>query len=513
VRDIQIITSRNIKPLSVISNNSVLLCLLLLMYSVVQTSCSKSGNAPGGNGGTDTTPTQPSAQFDINSIHDTYADVAPFTFYTKWGPYNVHDPSIKKFGDTYYSYSTDVAYGITVRPGIQIRKSKDFVEWTFYSWVFQDLPAVGKQFIISNGGTPFESLWAPYVMKVGSEYRLYYSLSSPTLRLSVIGLATASSPEGPWTEKGLVVTSLSNSTIQTNAIDPTVVATPSGEHWMYYGSAWDGIYILNLDPTTGLAAVSGDKGKRIANRGYANSVYNGNIEGAEIIYNVNLSKYYLFIAYDWLETKYNVRVCRADNPEGPFYDYDGIDANTDVDHGPMIVAPYKFNNHGGWQGTAHCTVFDNGSGQYFMAHQGRPGVDKYFMDMMVRKIFWTQDGWPIVSPERYAWEDNSTVVQDSIIGEWEQIILGYHVVPGYGNEQLSPNFQTSVELTISSDGTLNNDAASTWTYTAPWLQMNWSNGFTDKVFIQKGRDWENKRSTIIFTGLSNEGTAIWGKKK
>ncbi len=86
-------------------------------------------------------------------------------------------------------------------------------------------------------------------------------------------------------------------------------------------------------------------------------------------------------------------------------------------------------------------------------------------------------------------------------------------MPGYGNEQLSPDFQTSVALTISSDGTLNNDAASTWTYTAPWLQMNWSNGFTDKVFIQKGRDWENKRSTIIFTGLNNEGTAIWGKKK
>jgi arabinan endo-1,5-alpha-L-arabinosidase len=50
-------------------------------------------------------------------------------------------------------------------------------------------------------------------------------------------------------------------------------------------------------------------------------------------------------------------------------------------------------------------------------------------------------------------------------------------------------------------------------YNAPWLQMNWSNGFTDKVFVQKGRDWENKKSTIIFSGLNNDGTAIWGKKK
>ncbi|MEI9808667.1 MAG: glycoside hydrolase family 43 C-terminal domain-containing protein [Bacteroidota bacterium] len=51
------------------------------------------------------------------------------------------------------------------------------------------------------------------------------------------------------------------------------------------------------------------------------------------------------------------------------------------------------------------------------------------------------------------------------------------------------------------------------TYAAPWLQLNWANGFTDKVFVQKGRDWENKKNTIIFTGLNNQGTAIWGKKK
>jgi arabinan endo-1,5-alpha-L-arabinosidase len=32
---------------------------------------------------------------------------SPLYFYTKWSVYNVHDPSIKKFGEYYYSYSTD----------------------------------------------------------------------------------------------------------------------------------------------------------------------------------------------------------------------------------------------------------------------------------------------------------------------------------------------------------------------------------------------------------------------
>ena len=84
---------------------------------------------------------------------------------------------------------------------------------------------MGSAYITAQGGTPFNSLWAPYVMKVGNEYRLYYSLSSAVSRLSVIGLATATSPEGPWTEKGLAVTSKNDPTVQTNAIDPTVVVT------------------------------------------------------------------------------------------------------------------------------------------------------------------------------------------------------------------------------------------------------------------------------------------------
>lgn len=485
--------------------------VIALSTGLIITSCKKDS----GEGGTTPPPVVPpvTPAFDINSINDTYAGIAPFTNYLEWGSHNVHDPAIIKEGEYYYSYSTDVGYGIDVRPGLQIRKSKDLVQWTYVSWVFNSLPAQGTAFITQGGGTAFNSLWAPCVVKVGTEFRLYYSLSCALPRLSVIGLATATTPQGPWTEKGLVVTSVNNSTIQTNAIDPSVIVTNDGEHWMVYGSAWDGIYSLKLNPATGLSLADGDKGKRIANRGFTAGKYNGNIEGADLVYNSALNKYYLFIAYDWLESKYNVRVMKGDKPDGPFYDFNGADANTNIDHGPMIIAPYKFSGHSGWQGVAHSTTFSDGTGQYFIAHQGRPGVDKYYMNMHVRKLFWTTDGWPVASPERYAWEKDSLISQNDITGEWEQIVLGYNVVPGYSVEQVSPDFQNSVSLTIGANGTLNGNSADTWTYTAPWLQLNWANGFTDKVFVQKGRDWENKKNTIIFSGLNNQGTAVWGKKK
>lgn len=485
--------------------------LLMAVIYLLAPSCKKSSG--GSPGTTDTVPVVTPPGFDINSISDTYDNLAAFSNYPKWGSYNVHDPSIKKFGDTYYCYSTDVGYGTSVPAGIQVRKSKDLVQWTFVGWVFNGVPTMGAQFITAAGGTPFQALWAPYVMKVNSEYRLYYSLSCSTPRLSVIGLATATGPEGPWTEKGLVVVSKNDNTVQTNAIDPTVVTTPGGDQYMYYGSAWDGIYVLKLDPATGLAASNGDKGTRIANRGFTNGAYNGNIEGSEIIYNPVLQKYYLFIAYDWLQTKYNTRVCRADAPTGPFLDYNGVDANTNIDHSPMIIAPYQFMGHGGWQGVSHCTVFTDDSAHYYYASQARPAVNSYFMDLHVRKLFWTTDGWPVVSPERYAWEDNSTVAKDSLVGNWESIVLNYQVVPGYGDQQVSPDMQVATALTIAADGTLNGDAGSKWTYSAPWLQLNWSNGGVYKVFVQKGRDWENQKSSIIFTGLDNAGTAIWGKRK
>ena len=425
----------------------------------------------------------------------------------------MHDPSIRKIGEYYYCYSTDVAFGTSIQSGIQIRKSKDLVQWFFVGWVFMSgLPKEAADYIRQSGGKPNDGLWAPYILQVGNELRLYYSLSSDQCKLSAIGLATATNPEGPWTDKGIVVSSRCQNNPQTNAIDPTVIVTATGEHWMHYGSGYDGIYALRLNPTTGMAQSFGDKGVRIANRGFTDGRYNGNIEGPEIIYNPTLKKYYLFIAYDWIDTKYNVRVGRSDNPNGPFVDFEGRNMNEDVDHGPMILAPYQFSGHSGWQGVSHCSVFEK-DGQFFMAHQGRPGVNKFFMNLHVRKIFWTPDGWPVVSPERYAYEDDATVAQADVVGNWEQIVLGYRVVPGYDKEQTMPDFQTSVPLTINANGTLNADAGSKWTYTAPWLTMTWSNGFTDKVFVQKGRDWENRKETLIFSGLNNEGTAVWGKKK
>lgn len=466
---------------------------------------------------------EPPPPFDLNSITDTYPSLTDYANQAKWGPYNLHDPSILRVGEYYYCYSTDAAYGYgdaTLKAGIMVRRSKDLVEWEFLGWAINGLPQQAVNYIKSVDATfaPNSGIWAPYIMKVGNQYRLYYSLASNGFRVSAIGLLTSSSPEGPWVESGIAVTSGTNGP-GTNAIDPSVVVTPAGEHYMYYGSAWDGLFVVKLNPETGLAQNNGDKGTRIVRRGKTGDVYNGNLEAPEIIYNAEQNKYYLFVSYDWIDTKYNVRVFRSDSPTGPFLDWNGENADTQSDHVDQIVlGPYAFKGHAGWQGTAHCSVFKDDNGQYFMATQGRPAADKFFMVMHVRKMFWLDNGWPMVSPERYANVAQTPITVADLAGEYEQVIHGYVKIPGYGNEQTDPNINFAVQNNpmLHADGTIFGDVANTWVFdpAKSTLEMRWAGGlFVDKLHVSRERDWENKKqSTIVMTGYNGGGLAIWFKK-
>ncbi len=461
--------------------------------------------------------------FDLGTITDTYPNIADYAHSAKWGPYNLHDPSILKVDDYYYCYSTDAAFGYgegTLRAGIMVRRSKDLVEWEFLGWAINGLPQQAVNYIKSVNANykPNSGIWAPYIMKVGNQYRLYYSLASDGFRVSAIGLLTSNSPEGPWTEAGLAVKSGTNGP-GTNAIDPSVVVTPAGEHYMYYGSAWDGLFVLKLDPVTGLAATSGDLGTLIVRRGKTGNVYNGNLEAPEIIYNEQLQKYFLFVSYDWIDTKYNVRVFRSDSPTGPFVDWNGEDAVTQSDHADQIVlGPYAFKGHGGWQGTAHCSVFKGDNGQYFMATQGRPNENKFYMVMHARKMFWSDNGWPMVSSQRYANVAQTPIKREDLIGEYEQIIHGYVRVPGYADEQTNPNINYAVENNpmLHADGTIFGDPNNTWVFdeAKSTLEMRWAGGlFIDKLHVSRERDWEKKKtSTIVMTGYNGGGLGLWFKK-
>jgi len=474
---------------------AVTLLMLFLLQLTITSGCKKKSDDPNPS---DTIVIPPVITDSINpGYSDDYAQYTEVVYSGYWGPYNLHDPSIIKYQNYYYIYSTDVSYGNTGKCGIMFRKSKDLVNWKFVGWVFNGVPPKALSFMLANQPTYKQlSIWAPYIIKVGDQFRLYYSVPGNDIHLACIALATSLYPDGPWSDEGIVLTCIPGDPY--NAIDPSVtIDAVTGKHWMTYGSYDDGIFTVELDPVTGKRTNGSDLGKKIAMRSQRHDA----IEGSEILYNPDLKMYYLFVSYDWLEDNYNVRVGRSTNPDGPFLDFNGNDMAAPGDNLPMITAQYQFNNHSGWQGFGHCAVY-NDEGNYYYVSQARLGSNKYFMDLHIHRMIWTPSGWPVISPERYVYVPQTAITSDSIVGKWEHIDLV---------KTTSKNQSISIELLAN--GTISGVDASTWTFSNGWLTLKFRNEetvYTTKVFREW--DWENKRQTIVYTGNSVSGQSGWGKK-
>ena len=431
-------------------------------------------------------------------IDDNYSNIISQNYSYLWGPYNLHDPTIIRHGDNYYIFSTDVAYGPNGDCGIMWRKSTDLVNWTFLGWVFDGVPPKALAFMEANQpGYEQLSIWAPFIHKVNNTYRLYYSVPGNNgLKLACIALATSTSPEGPWNDEGVVISCLPADNY--NAIDPSVVVDRvNGKHWMCYGSYSSGIYLVELDPATGLLKNPGDKGRLIAKR----TNFNDAIEGGELLYNAELNRYYLFVSYDWLEDNYNVRVGRADSPEGPYYDINGNDMAAAGDNFPMITARYKFDNHSGWMGFGHNGVLCE-NGKYFYVSQARLGEDMYCMDLHIHRMIWAEAGWPAISPERYVDVPQTTITSADLAGEWEHIEL-----------IKTTAFNESVTVTLAASGMIEGITGSAWTFENNILTLTLRNGSeTYKCHVMNEWDWEKRQRTLVYTGMTSGGKNCWGKK-
>lgn len=486
---------------------------------------------------------------------DYYVDIAGWGNHGQWNLANVHDPSVVKASDGYYyMYQTDASYGNAHTEGGHFhgRRSKDLVNWEYLGgtmkslpdWVVPQLNEIRRSMGLAEAAPDENAFgyWAPSVVKVNdSLYRMYYSIVVPGLidgdgswgERAFIGMMETTDPadNDSWTDKGYVITNASdrgldfhvpandwgNCYYKFNAIDPSVIITDSGEHWMIYGSWHSGIAAVKLDAGTGKPAATlgapfgtdaeiAPYGKLIATR-QAGNRWQGS-EGPEVVYHNGY--FYLFLAYDGLDIPYNTRVVRSRNIDGPYLDINGIDVTANGgDALPVVTHPYKFNNSPGWVGFSHCTVFDDGEGNWYYASQARfpagiNGNDASNALMMghVRSIVWTSDGWPLVLPERYGAVPQVAVAEEELAGEWELIDMAY----AYGL------MKESVALTLGEDHKASGGVwdGADWSYDAA-SQVLTIGGV--KLYVKRECDWEDseRRATLVFAGLTDQ-TTYWGKK-
>ena len=221
-------------------------------------------------------------------------------------------------------------------------------------------------------------------------------------------------------------------------------------------------------------------------------------------------------------TTYNVRVGRSDKAEGPFVDFSGVELKDTTNNFPILTAPYRFHNHPGWAGTAHCSVFTSDEGQYFMAHQGRLSPHNQMMDLHLRQVFFTPDGWPVVSPERYTGCVSRKFSAEDMAGEWEVIRIQE---PAYerrlqagqilwGEGQLKEEeWNVSHLLSLEKNGNLGENKGNWELLEAKQLlSLTLEGEIINNLIIFAGHDWENEKETVLFTGLDSCGRSIWGKR-
>ncbi|HEU5397534.1 MAG TPA: family 43 glycosylhydrolase, partial [Verrucomicrobiae bacterium] len=296
----------------------------------------------------------------------------------------IHDPSpIVKDGDRYYVYGTG--------PGVRTKWSTDLVHWTngrsaleeLPRWTFADVP-----------GFRGYSLWAPDLVRLNGKFYLYYAVSTFGKHVSAIGLATSptldqSATNYGWTDCGPVIESKTNSLF--NAIDPSVFQDVDGKLWMAFGSFWKGIYLVQLDPRTGLRADSD----------MYQLAWNDSIEASCLARHGKY--YYLFVNWGLCcrgtNSTYEVRVGRSENITGPYLDRDGRDL---LDGGGTKFLA----STGRFIGPGQIGILEQSNVTWFSYHY-YDAASHGHSRLGLGKIDWS-DGWPVPEGEgrwKLVWHD------------------------------------------------------------------------------------------------------------
>ncbi|MGM0881572.1 MAG: LamG-like jellyroll fold domain-containing protein [Bacillota bacterium] len=525
--------------------------------------------------GADEPASQPSE--DSNQPYLDYQGAAP-----EFQNVSVHDPSIIKDGDTYYVFGShiDAAKSTDLINWTRFTNGYTTPGNTLFGDLSENLAGsfawAGENDSDSKGGY---SVWAPDVFwnkdyrnedGTTGAYMMYYSASSTYIR-SAIGFAVSQNIEGPYKYGDTVVYSgftrddaydnnsvinkkwtntnikklIDNGTltgarsewfnangsyanhIYPNAIDSTLFYDENGKLWMTYGSWSGGIFLLEIDKTTGKAIYPGQDGTtadgRLIDRYFGTKIAGGYFksgEGPYIVYDKNTEYYYLYVTYGWLgaDGGYNMRQFRSKTPDGPYVDAKGQSAvlpgNTDnAPYGNKLMGNFLFERKVGDPGTGigtgyvspgHNSVYyDAETGQQFLIFHSRFPQTGEMHEVRVHQMFMNKDGWPVVAPYRYAGETLDEVNTEDLIGEYKFI--------NHGKDN-SATIRNSVFIRLNKDNTISGDVNGEWKKTNGNQVEITVDGVTyDGVSV---RLWDpaSERYVMTFTAMSKEGVSVWGSK-
>lgn len=430
----------------------------------------------------------------------------------------VHDPSVIRAEDgTWYIYGSHMAAA----------RSDDLIQWTMIS---RDAGSgctlvenVQEQMKEALEYARTNTFWAPDVERLADgKYYFYYCTCEGSSPLSMLGLAVGDSPEGPFENRGILLKSGYpgyNATVYPNVVDPCVFHDRDGKLWMVYGSYSGGIYILEMDESTGKPTEGQGYGKKLLGKNHAR------IEGPYILYSPETEYYYLFLSFGGLDSGggYNIRVCRSRNPDGPYEDALGQDMTAcggqpgtffhDVDYegyGVKLMGGYCFENLPGdtnqfrlaYRSPGHNSAFyEEETGRYFLVFHTRfAGAGEKF-SVRVHQMLMNEDGWPVVLPQRYAGEMPEAVEPEQRTGIYKVILHG---------RDINAEEHSSRTILLKEDGTVEGDLSGSWESPDGRVFRCVLDGVSYRGVMNTALDSKEEAWVTCFSALDESGAALWG---
>ncbi|MGK9120728.1 family 43 glycosylhydrolase [Olivibacter jilunii] len=241
------------------------------------------------------------------------------------------DPTIKKWGDTYYIYATTDGNGFGLGPS-QVWKSKDFVNWYMEPMNWPNTPIY----------------WAPDVNKASDgNYYMYYSQPC-----ELYG-ASSNSPTGPWTPLLPGTEAVIPNYLVPNVItlDGQTFRDDDGKMYMFWGT-W-GIY---PNSGCGMGLLNADM-KSFAKTGIIPNTIAKDFFEAPFMFKRNGIYYLMYSAEHCEDASYKVHyVTSKEGPMGPFV----YGKNS-----PVLVT----NEDGTVHGPGHNSVLQEGDNFYIVYHR------------------------------------------------------------------------------------------------------------------------------------------------
>lgn len=439
---------------------------------------------------------------------------------------SVHDPSVIKVDDTWYVFGSHLAAA----------KSDDLMNWKLIASGVKEnnpiIPDAMKEMKEAFVWAKTATFWAPDVIRLADgKFYMYYCNCEGSSPRSALGLAVADQVEGPYRDLGIILKSgqnaaqkdengdLYDATQEPNAVDPDVFFDKEGRLWMVYGSYSGGIFILELNPETGLPLESG-YGKKLLGANHLR------IEAPYMLYSPETDYYYLFLSFGGLAADggYNIRVCRSKNPDGPFVDSLGqdmidckgedgsfFDDEAAAKYGTKLMGNFSFPHVEGENGKIrsgyispghNSAYYEEETGRYYLIFHTRFEGRGESHQIRVHQMFLNEEGWFVASPYRYAQEEQGIVREEDISGPWKYINHRHDITAGV---------RSAENIMLHADHTVTGAVNGTWELKNENDAVLTLDGvpYYGKWILEY--DQFGKKNVMTFTALNAEtGVSVWG---